>query len=140
IWMMPDATSHGWPRGGEIDIMEHVGYNPSMVYGTVHTGKFNHKMNTHPVDSIKVEDVSGSFHTYAINWTEDKIDFFVDGERFHTFQNTGEGLDAWPFDNPFHLILNVAVGGGWGGKRGVDNAIWPQRMEIDYVRVYEPMN
>lgn len=67
----------------------------------------------------------------------DKIDFFIDDELYHTLANTGKGPAEWPFDHPHHLILNIAVGGNWGGAKGVDESIWPQRMEIDYVRVYK---
>lgn len=83
-----------------------------------------------------VPDFAGEFHTYAIDWTAEKIDFFIDGQRYFTFENTGKDYKDWPFDQPFHLILNIAVGGDWGGARGVDPGIWPQRMEVDFVRVY----
>lgn len=137
IWMLPDAKTYGgWPRSGEIDIMEHVGYNQGMVYGTVHTQSFNHKKGTQKGDSIRVNSAADQFHEYAIEWTENKIDWFIDGEQYHSFENTGQSSDDWPFDQPFYLILNVAVGGGWGGKMGIDDTIWPQSMEVDYVRVY----
>ncbi len=138
IWMLPtDWAYGGWPASGEIDIMEHVGYNPEMVYGTVHTEAFNHKIGTQKGDSIVVADVQDKFHVYAIDWSPKKIDFLVDGEVYNTFTNIGSGYKAWPFDQPFHLLLNLAVGGDWGGAKGVDEEIWPQRMEVDYVRVYE---
>ncbi|GAB5525083.1 MAG: hypothetical protein Roseis2KO_29550 [Roseivirga sp.] len=137
IWMLPEEKKYGgWPRSGEIDIMEHVGYNPGMIYGTVHTESFNHMKGTQKGDSIMVADASQSFHEYAIEWRKDQIDWFIDGEPYHSFRNTGKNSDDWPFDQPFHLILNLAVGGSWGGSRGIDDSIWPQSMEIDYVRVY----
>lgn len=137
VWMMPERSKYGgWPRSGEIDIMEHVGYNQGMVHGTVHTQSFNHMNGTQKGDSSFVADASETFHEYAIEWREDRIDWFIDGEKYHTFTNTGKNSDDWPFDHPFHLILNVAVGGNWGGKEGIDDIIWPQSMEIDYVRVY----
>ena len=74
---------------------------------------------------------------YAIAWTPERIDFSMDGTRYHSFANEGTGPEAWPFDQPFHLVLNVAVGGTWGGMRGVDDTIWPQRMTVDYVRVFQ---
>lgn len=138
IWMLPtDWAYGGWPASGEIDIMEHVGYNQEMVYGTVHTKAFNHGIGTQKGDSIVVADVHNDFHVYAIDWSPEKIDFMVDGEIYNTFSNEGTGSEAWPFDQPFHLLLNLAVGGNWGGARGVDESIWPQRLEVDYVRVYE---
>lgn len=138
IWMLPtDWAYGGWPASGEIDIMEHVGYNQGMVYGTVHTKAFNHGIGTHKGDSLAVGDVHDEFHLYAIDWSPEKIDFLIDGEIFNSFENKGDGYEAWPFDKPFHLLLNLAVGGDWGGARGVDESIWPQRMEVDYVRVYK---
>jgi len=137
IWMLPQRNKYGgWPRSGEIDIMEHVGYNQGMVHGTVHTQSFNHMKGTQKGDSIMVANASEAFHEYAIEWRKDRIDWFIDGKKYHTFKNTGKNSDDWPFDQPFYLILNVAVGGSWGGKEGIDDSIWPQSMEIDYVRVY----
>lgn len=140
IWMLPDNLIYGgWPRSGEIDIMEHVGYDHGVVHGTVHTNAYNHLKNTQVGKQRTVENVHGAFHTYAINWTETKIEFYIDGTKYHEFKKNGDSPDEWPFDHPFHLILNIAVGGGWGGQEGVDESIWPQRMEVDYVRVYEPL-
>lgn len=138
IWMLPtDWQYGGWPASGEIDIMEHVGYNQGMVHGTVHTEAFNHRIGTQKGDSIMVPNVHEQFHVYAIDWSPEKIDFMVDGTVYNTFTNEDTGHEAWPFDQPFHLLLNLAVGGNWGGAKGVDEEIWPQHMEIDYVRVYE---
>jgi beta-glucanase (GH16 family) len=140
IWMLPDSAIYGgWPRSGEIDIMEHVGYDPGEVHGTVHTQAFHHSIGTQVGKQHTVPTFHENFHRYAVNWTEDKIEFYIDNELFHTFANNGNGIDAWPFDHPFHLLMNIAVGGGWGGKEGVDKTIWPQKMEIDWVRVYEPL-
>lgn len=137
IWMLPEENKYGgWPKSGEIDIMEHVGYDQGIIHGTVHTEAFNHTKGTQKGKQINVPDCSEAFHVYAVNWLEDKIDFYLDGEKYHTFENTGNGWEEWPFDHPFHLILNIAVGGNWGGSQGIDPNIWPQRMEIDYVRVY----
>ncbi len=138
IWMLPtDWKYGGWPRSGEIDIMEFVGYQPDSIYGTVHTQAFNHTLGTQVSGRIFADDLSSSFHTYGIEWDDEKIDFLFDGKKFHTFTNNGQGVDAWPFDQAFHLVLNVAVGGNWGGKMGVDETIWPQQMLVDYVRVYQ---
>lgn len=138
IWMLPTLERDmKWPADGEIDIMEHVGYNQGMVYGTIHTEAYNHTKGTEKSDSIKVEDAHENFHTYAIHWTEDKIDWLIDGEIFQTIDKNEEGNAGWPFNDKFHLILNLAVGGNWGGKHGIDETIFPQKMEIDYVRVYK---
>lgn len=139
IWMLPEENKYGgWPKNGEIDIMEHVGFDQGVVHGTVHTSAFNHIKTTQKGNQKKAETCSEKFHIYAIDWTAEKIDFFIDGEKYFTFENTGSGkFEEWPFDQPFHLILNIAVGGGWGGQKGVDESIWPQKLEIDYVRVYD---
>lgn len=140
IWMLPEENRFGgWPKNGEIDIMEHVGYDPGVVHGTVHTEAFNHVKGTQKGAQKKVETFESEFHVYAIDWKADKIDFFIDGHNYFTFENTGGDYKEWPFDQPFHLILNIAVGGNWGGQKGVDSSIWPQRMEVDYVRVYDKM-
>ena len=138
IWMLPTKWEYGgWPRSGEIDIMEFVGYLPDSVYGTVHTKAFNHTIGTQSSGSLYRTDLSEAFHVYSMEWTADKISFFIDGVLLHDFANNKAGIDAWPFDKEFHLLLDVAVGGNWGGKMGVDNAIFPQRMLVDYVRVYQ---
>lgn len=138
IWMLPvDWTYGGWPKSGEIDIMEHVGYIRDTFYGTVHTESFNHLMGTHKSGGCYQSDLSDSFHVYSIIWTEDSIDFQINGNTYFTFFRESDQTAEWPFDQQFYLILNLAVGGNWGGKKGVDPDIWPQRMEVDYVRVYQ---
>lgn len=138
IWMLPTLDRQmKWPRDGEIDIMEHVGYNQGMIYGTIHTEKYNHVIGTQKSDSIYLNDVSDTFHEYALAWDQDKMVWSVDGKEYLTLDKNNEGYEGWPFDQPFHLILNLAVGGNWGGKYGVDDSIWPQTMEIDYVKVYQ---
>lgn len=136
IWMLPDVEKLDWPEDGEIDIMEHVGHDPSIVHGTIHTEAYNHAIGTQIGKQIKVTDYNESFHEYAIAWTPEKISWYMDDELYHTFENEGNSA-AWPFDKPFYLILNIAVGGDWGGEQGVDESIWPQQMEVDYVRVYD---
>ena len=138
IWMLPTQSKYGgWPKSGEIDIMEFVGYMPDSLFGSVHTGLYNHSIGTQKTKGIALKDLATAFHVYAIEWTADKIDFLIDGKRFFEFRNEHSGPGAWPFHQEFHLILNVAVGGNWGGKYGVDDSIFPQRMVIDYVRVYQ---
>jgi beta-glucanase (GH16 family) len=138
IWMLPEENLHGgWPKNGEIDIMEHVGYDPGKVHGTVHTEAFNHSIGTQKGGFLLVENFQSDFHLYAIDWTKDKIDFYIDDHLYFSFANTGGDYRQWPFDQPFHLILNIAVGGNWGGQKGVNPDIWPQKMEVDHVRVYD---
>lgn len=137
FWMLStDWKYGGWPRSGEIDIMEHVGCVADSVYGSVHTETFNHIKRTQSTGGLRLPDAEAGFHVYAIEWRADRIDFFVDDMKYHTFKNIQKSPNEWPFDQPFHAILNLAVGGNWGGMRGVDESIWPQKMLVDYVRVY----
>ena len=139
IWMLPtDWKYGGWPASGEIDIMEHVGYDPGVVHGTIHTELYNHMKQTQKEGKITVDDGQEAFHVYAVDWTEDRMDFYVDDHLYHTvIRDPKDDYRGWPFDQRFYLIMNIAVGGNWGGAKGVDPKIWPQRMEIDYVRVYQ---
>jgi len=138
IWMLPrDWKYGGWPKSGEIDIMEHVGYAQDSLFGTVHTEAYNHSKGTQKGKTVKTELMSVQFHTYSIEWTPEKIDFFVDGSNYFTYANEHTGSDSWPFDQYFYIILNLAVGGNFGGARGLEKDIWPQRMEVDYIRVYQ---
>lgn len=139
IWMLPtDWVYGGWPDSGEIDIMEHVGFDHGRVHGTVHTGAFNHMRGTERGGSTMVNNLHTEFHTYAIEWDEGRIQWFVDDVEYFEFEReAGWGRAEWPFDQRFHLILNIAIGGNWGGQRGIDNEIFPQRMEVEHVRVYE---
>lgn len=137
LWMLPGTSTAPWPEGGEIDIMEMVGWNPQVVHATVHTGLFNHVRHTQRGASRSVATSCSAFHRYQLDWTPDAIRIGVDGRSFMRFANNGSGRGAWPFDTPFQLLLNVAVGGSWGGAKGIDTAALPQRMEVDYVRVWQ---
>ena len=116
--------------------MEHVGHKQGLIHGTIHTKAFNHQIGTQKVDTLRVDDASSVFHVYSVEWTPDRLDWLVDGNKYHTVINENGGPDEWPFDKDFYLILNIAVGGSWGGAKGVDDSIWPQRMEFDWIRVY----
>jgi beta-glucanase (GH16 family) len=138
IWMLPtDWTYGGWPASGEIDIMEHVGYDPNVIHGSIHTQAYNHTIGTQKTAQLKIPTATTQFHLYAIEWFADHIDFYIDSYKYFTFNNENKGWQYWPFDKRFHLILNLAVGGNWGGVQGVDINAFPAQMEIDYVRVYK---
>ena len=138
IWMLGDNIDQvGWPECGEIDIMENVGFDPDRVHGNVHTEAFNHVLGTNKGASIEVSRPYEAFHLYAVEWHPDRIDFFIDDRRYFTFVNSGAGPAEWPFDQPHFLIINAAIGGGWGGQQGIDDSIFPQRYFVDYVRVYQ---
>jgi len=141
VWMLPTQNEYGfWPRSGEIDIMEHVGYNPDSIFGTVHTKAYNHLAKTEKGGSKVITDNESAFHLYGIIWDEEKIDFLIDDEIYYTFENENKGSEEWPFDQSFHLIMNVAVGGNWGGREGVSENISGQEMVVEYVRFYEDSN
>ncbi|SDE47703.1 glycoside hydrolase family 16 protein [Kordiimonas lacus] len=139
FWMMPKAASYGpWPKSGEIDIMEHVGYNPGQVHGTIHTEAYNHKIGTQKGDFMQVPDAAEVFHDYAVEWEEDEIRWYIDGQEYYRIEKeAGDGHAEWPLDHPFYVILNLAVGGDWGGAEGVDKAAFPARFEVDWVRVWQ---
>lgn len=138
IWMLPTDWKYGaWPKSGEIDVMEHVGYEPDSVYGTIHTQSFNHSIKTQFGKGLKMEDLHTAYHVYGIEWYKDRIDFFIDDKHYMTFKNSGKGSAEWPFDQTFHLLMNVAVGGNWGGKMGIDESAFPTTLKVDYVRVFQ---
>jgi beta-glucanase (GH16 family) len=135
IWMLGEnINTVGWPACGEIDIMEYVGYEPQKVHGSLHTpSSYGNTQNT---SEITVSNAESAFNLYAIEWDEEKIRFFVNDTNFYTYQ-PAKSSSTWPFDQQAFLILNLAIGGNWGGAQGVDESIFPQRFEIDYVRVYQ---
>ena len=140
IWMLPTEWIYGdggWPDNGEIDIMEHVGYDEGIIHGTIHTHAYNHMDGTDKGGTTQVPDATEAFHVYAIEWTPSEIRWYVDDQLYFTFENEGTGWREWPFDHPFHLLMNIAIGGNWGGIEGVDDSIFPVQMQVDYVRVYQ---
>jgi len=159
IWMLPSnpfryatscspdedwqgsKTCDAWPNSGEIDIMEHVGYDMNRVHGTVHTKAYYWVNGEQRKSSIEAEKVDQQFHVYAMEWSPERIDIFYDDALYFTYLNKGEGWQGWPYDHPFHLILNVAVGGGWGSAGGPTDIIaFPAKMQVDYVRLYKKVD
>ncbi len=137
IWMLPtDFAYGGWPKSGEFDIMEEVGYDPDVVHVTAHTEKYNFKQNNQKTNTIKVDSAETKFHKYRMDWTPYAIRGYVDDKLILTYINEGIGFTSWPFDKKFHLLLNIAVGGDWGGLKGIDDNAFPATMQIDYVRYY----
>jgi beta-glucanase (GH16 family) len=136
IWMLPEPMGQ-WPRCGELDIMEHVGYDPGRIHHTVHCEAFNHMKGSQKGANHPVPDFDRAFHTYAMDWRASKITFFVDGKERFVFEKLDGATEAeWPFDKPFAFRLNLAVGGNWGGAKGIDEGNWPRRLEIRSVRVF----
>ncbi|WP_439183851.1 glycoside hydrolase family 16 protein [Carboxylicivirga taeanensis] len=140
IWMMPGGWSFNdgnWPAIGEIDIMEHVGHDKGVVHASAHSKDYQWQTGTQQTGTIKVDDATDAFHLYGLEWTPDTMKAFVDGELYFTYANEKLGVDKWPYNKPFYLIMNVAVGGAWGRVEGIDSLAFPQTMEVDYVRIYQ---
>jgi beta-glucanase (GH16 family) len=140
IWMLPtDWEYGGWPRSGEIDIMEILGHDPDNVHGTLHFGR---AANDKSQDGGSLQMPEGSlrseFHTYTVEWKEDEIRWYVDDLQYGRVTNwyAPDNTFPAPFDKRFHMLLNVAVGGNWPGSPDA-STVFPQRMEVDYVRVFE---
>jgi beta-glucanase (GH16 family) len=138
FWMLgTNIDQVGWPACGEIDIMEYVGFSPTTIHGTVHTPFYYHGSAAGPRGgNTQASSPWLDYHLYAIEWFPDRIDFFVDSVKYFTFFNEGTSA-KWPFDKPHYLLLNLAIGGSWGGQQGVDMTLFPHRVYVDYVRVYE---
>lgn len=154
IWMMPEAEAYGdWPKSGEIDILETInlgapcesceGGRENRVFGTIHFGKGSGEEHRQHSQATPMPPSADGFHVYAVEWSPGEIAWFVDGRRYSTARAEdwkpvdGVATSA-PFDQPFHLILNLAFGGAWpegANAKGVDDAALPATMEVDWVRV-----
>lgn len=142
IWMLPtDEVYGGWPKSGELDIMENVGFDPLKIHCNIHTEAYHHSINTNKGNTVTTSNPSENWHIYSLEWFEDNVTFYLDGNMVFSFDKEQDNNSAvWPFDQRFHLLMNIAVGGGWGGEQGIDDSVFPQRMLVDYVRVYEQQN
>jgi beta-glucanase (GH16 family) len=138
FWMLPENFKR-WPLDGEIDIMEYVGYRPDVTQASVHTQSYNHRAGTEKTATQTAPNAENKFYTYGLKWTEEEISGYIDDVLYFTFKNDHQNnKETWPFNEPFYLKLNLAIGGDWGGQMGIDPAIFPSHYEIDYVRVYQP--
>jgi beta-glucanase (GH16 family) len=136
--MMPTKSQYGgWPKGGEIDIMEYVGFEPDQIYFNLHTSKYNHMRGNGRGTSATIEKPHEDFHVYAVELFDDHIDWFLDDKKVFTVKDEGTGWEAWPIDHQFYLIINFAFGGAWGATKGVDRDLLPIEYRIDYVRVFQ---
>lgn len=135
IWMLGTSIGEvGWPACGEIDIMEYVGKTPHEIHTTLHTNDSFGKSKNTKISTI--ETIEDGFHVYKANWSKESIKFFIDDSLVYTFSPSERNDDIWPFDQPFYIILNLAVGGNFGGPE-VDDSVFPQEFIIDYVKVYK---
>jgi len=138
IWLLSSDNSYGqWPSSGEIDIMEHVGFDLNNVHATIHCSAFNGQRGNQKSSSKIVPNSTTEFHVYRIDWTPYSMKGFVDDEQYFEYINDNTSFTTWPFNKNFYMILNVAVGGNWGGAQGVDDTCFPASMEVDYVKVYK---
>lgn len=136
IWLLPTAGK--WPDAGEIDVMEMVGWDPNLIHATLHSGAYNHRLGTQRGAQRRVATSCTAFHRYQLDWRPDAITIGIDGRAYMRVANDQPGgVAAWPFRRPYELILNVAVGGDWGGQKGIDDTAFPQAMTIDYVRYWQ---
>ena len=135
IWLLGPK----WPAGGEIDIMEQLGFDSTTIYGTLHSPASEGGGQATPSgDKTTVADACTAFHLYQTQWTADGISILVDGQPYYHLDRPDKATaENWPFDTPESLILNVAMGGGWAGQKGIDDSALPAHMEVDYVRVYQ---
>lgn len=144
IWMMPLLNAYGgWPNSGEIDMLEYVGYDPDTVYTTLHTKIYNGMLGNMIGYSKTVAELEETFHEFEFTWTPGHMDMQVDGVTYAqfnyvpAFSRDYKYNEVWPFDTPFFLIVNLAVGGNWGGAQGVDVSAFPTTLRVDYLRVYK---
>lgn len=134
IWMLGNNIDEvNWPACGELDIMEHVGRVPGLIHSSIHN---NSGYGATPYSGkLNIDQPYSKFHVYGMKWDNDSITFYVDGRKIYNYNPQPKDSNNWPFDKPAYLILNIAIGGTWGGE--VDNSIFPTTMTIDYVRVYQ---
>jgi beta-glucanase (GH16 family) len=135
IWLLPPDGP--WPDEGEIDLMEMVGWQPEVAHATLHSGAFNHRLGTQRGAERRVPTSCSAFHRYQLDWGADAITIGIDDRAYMRVRNDQPGgKSAWPFTRPYNLILNLAIGGDWGGAKGVDDTALPQIMAVDYVRYW----
>lgn len=139
IWMMPAESRFGeWPKSGEIDIVEHVGYEPENIHFAAHSERYNHMRGEQKNKKHYAPEATDGYHTYGFKHSPDELVWFFDNQKVFSLSKDGDAdWTTWPYDSKFYLILNLAVGGGWGGLHGVDLSALPARYEIDYVRVFQ---
>lgn len=135
FWMLGSNISQvGWPKSGEIDILEYIGKEPGQVFTSLHT-QDSHG-NTINTKKTKIEGIEEGFHLYAIDWNKDQIAFYVDNHLVYTFKPEVKNENTWPYNQPFYFLINMAIGGNFGGP-DIDNSVFPEEFSIDYIKVYQ---
>ncbi len=126
----------GWPKCGEIDILEYVGFDPDKVHANVHCDAYNHMKGNGRGNNLPGQEPWKEFNVYAVEWWPDRLEFFFNETRYLVYRKEADNTSVWPFDQPHFLLLNLAIGGAWGGVKGIDESLFPHKFEVDYVRVY----
>ncbi len=142
FWMLgDDIDTVGWPNCGEIDIMEHIGKQPSIAHGTLHGPGYSGANGITASYALpSSQKFSDRYHVFAVEWEPNAIRFYVDGQLYQTRKSADlPSGKSWVFDHPFFLVLNVAVGGAWPGNPDA-TTVFPQQMKVDYVRVYKAIS
>ena len=142
-WLLGDeyVDELSWPYCGEVDILENVGYEfdaatgKSKTHASIHCGAYYFKLGNQPSKTVEVEKMDSEFHIYTAEWTPERISMFIDGKKYYDYTDNKTAL-SWPYNKAQNIILNLAMGGGWGGAKGVDSSLTSQKLIIDYVRVY----
>jgi len=139
LWLlgMNENNKVNWPLSGEIDMLENVGWEPDTIHFNVHTKAYHHLLKTNKGKKLFVKNGHLDFHVYGLEWTKEKVDFYFDHKKVFTFKNEHTGMETWPFDNYMFIIMNLSIGGFWGGIKGVDDSKFPHQFMIDYVRVWQ---
>lgn len=139
IWMLgTNIRTVGWPKCGEIDIMEFVGHEPETVFANVHWFGVEKGKHASLGGQLKNQKPTDDFHVYAVEWSAERMDFYYDENKYFSYPVGKAGKDDQnPFHKPHYLLINLAIGGSWGGKKGIDDALFPQRYVIDHVRMYK---
>ena len=137
VWMLSSKVPRTWPDDGEIDIMENVGYTPGVITAAAHVKKDKSgNAILSSTNEITVASASEKFHVYTLTWTPQRLEWLVVNKLFHSLDKGNKPVWQWPFDGKFYLLINIAVGGSWGGRQGIDDSIFPQSMVVDWVRYY----
>ncbi len=138
IWLVGcNIDQVRWPACGEVDIAEYVGFDPGTVHCAAHMQAYNHLTRNAQHARVPVETPWERFHLYALEWYPDRLDWYVDDRLVFSFENDGAGLATWPFDQEQFLVIALAIGGDWGGQKGVDDSLFPHRLLVDWVRIYQ---
>jgi len=144
IWMLNDYLRKNdpdhkatWPRAGEIDIMENVGFDPPNFHFSLHCDNFNWMKKQQRTLVAPADHPTDRYHIFALDWEPTYITFYMDHKAVYHVDKNSDDYGDWPFREPFYMILNLAIGGNWGGQKGVDPAIFPAKFYVDYVRIYQ---